>query len=55
METWSCQTTGKYRMNDEAHAKLLDKLAENNFLGASNEVKAELVQFFADPTAAYAT
>lgn len=46
---------GKYRMNDEAHAKLLDKLAEKNFLGVSSEVKAELVQFFADTTAAYAT
>jgi hypothetical protein len=46
---------GKYRLNDEAHAKLLDKLAEKNFLGASSEVKAELVQFFADPTAVYAT
>jgi hypothetical protein len=46
---------GKYRLNDEAHAKLLDKLAEKNFLGASSEVKAELVQFFVDPTAAYAT
>jgi hypothetical protein len=46
---------GKYRLNDEAHAELLDKLAEKNFLGASPEVKAELVQFFADPSAAYAT
>ncbi len=35
--------------------ELLDKLAEKNFLGASPEVKAELVQFFADPSAAYAT
>jgi len=46
---------GKYRLNDEAHAELLDKLAEKNFLGASLEVKTELVQFFADPAAAYAT
>jgi len=46
---------GKYRLNDEAHAELLDKLAEKSFLGASPEVKAELVQFFADPSAAYAT
>jgi hypothetical protein len=46
---------GKYRMNDEAHARLLDRLAGNNFLGASSELKAELTQFFADTTAAYAT
>ena len=46
---------GKYRLNDEAHAKLLDKLGEKNFLGATPAVKAELLQFFADPTAAYAT
>jgi len=46
---------GKYRMNDEAHARLLDRLAGNSFLGASSEVKAELMQFFADPNAAYAT
>jgi hypothetical protein len=46
---------GKYRMNDEAHAELLDKLAEKKFSGATPELKAELVQFFADPAAAYAT
>jgi hypothetical protein len=46
---------GKYRLNDEAHAKLLNKLAEGNFLGATPAVKAELLQFFADPGAAYAT
>jgi hypothetical protein len=46
---------GKYRLNDEAHAALLDKLAEKNFVGATPGVKAELAQFFADPNAAYAT
>ncbi|HTT33641.1 MAG TPA: zinc dependent phospholipase C family protein [Methylomirabilota bacterium] len=42
---------GKYRMNDEAHANLLDKLAAQNFAGASPEVKAELLSFFADSNA----
>jgi hypothetical protein len=42
-------------LNDEAHAVLLDKLAEKSFAGASAGVKTELVQFFADPGAAYAT
>ena len=46
---------GKYRLNDEAHAKLLNKLAEKNFAGASPDIKEELLQFFADPGAAYAT
>src|SRR6267378_479005 len=46
---------GKYRLNDEAHAELLDKLAENKFASATPELKAELLQFFADPDAPYAT
>ena len=46
---------GKYRMNDDAHAKLLDKLAEQNFAGMTAELRAELLTFFSDPNAAYAT
>src|SRR6266700_4054323 len=46
---------GKYRLNGEAHAELLDKLAEKNFAGATAEVKAELQRFFAEPDAPYAT
>src|SRR5216683_3042289 len=46
---------GKYRLNDEAHAELLDKLAENKFAGANSDVKAELLHFFAEPDAPYAT
>ena len=46
---------GKYRMNDEAHAKLLDKLAESNFASVTPEAKAELLHFYADPGAPYAT
>src|SRR6267142_865434 len=46
---------GKYRLNDEAHAELLDKLTENKFVGATSEVKAELLRFFAEPGAPYAT
>jgi hypothetical protein len=51
------ESTGprKYRLNDEAHAELLNRLAEMNFAGASTGVKAELMQFFSDPSAAYAT
>ncbi len=46
---------GMYRLNDDAHAEWLDKLAESKFAGASPEVKAELLHFFAEPDAPYAT
>jgi zinc dependent phospholipase C len=46
---------GIYRMNDEAHAKLLGMLAEQNFAGASPEVREELIHFFSEPDAPYAT
>ncbi len=46
---------GKYRMNDDTHAKLLSKLAEQNFSGASPEVREELLHFFSEPDAPYAT
>ncbi len=45
---------GKYRLNDETHAKLLDALAKQNFSGASTEVRAELLEFFGHPDAPYA-
>jgi hypothetical protein len=44
---------GKYRLNDETHAKLLHALAEQNFNGASPEVRAELLEFFGHPDAPY--
>jgi len=44
---------GKYRLNDETHAKLLDTLAKQNFRGASPEVQAELLDFFGHPDAPY--
>jgi hypothetical protein len=46
---------GQYRMNDDTHAKLLDKLAEQNFVGASPAVRAELLQFYANPSGPNAT
>ena len=46
---------GKYRMNDEAHAKLLGMLAEQKFAGTSPGVREELLHFFSDPDAPYAT
>jgi zinc dependent phospholipase C len=46
---------GIYRLNDDAHAKLLDRLAEKNFAGVSLELREELLHFFAEPAAPYAT
>lgn len=46
---------GKYRLNDDAHANLLDKLAEAHFAGISAEVKAELLHFYAEHDAPYST
>jgi hypothetical protein len=45
---------GKYRLNDETHAKLLDRLAEQNFADMTPDLRAELLDFFADPNAPYA-
>jgi hypothetical protein len=42
---------GKYALNDDTHAKLLDKLAQGNFASASPEIRAELLEFYADPNA----
>ena len=46
---------GKYAMNDDAHAQLLDKLATQKFAGVTPELREELLQFYSEPDAAYAT
>jgi hypothetical protein len=46
---------GIYRLKDETYAKLLDALARQNFSGASPELRAELMEFYGDPDAPYAT
>lgn len=45
-DTGDATAPGKYRMNDQAHAELLDRLAKQNFSGASPEMRAELLEFF---------
>jgi hypothetical protein len=45
---------GKYRLNDETHAKLLNRLADQSFTDVTPELRAELLDFFADPNAPYA-
>ena len=44
---------GKYKMNDETHAELLDRLANQKFVGASPTLLAELDTFYADPKLPY--
>jgi hypothetical protein len=46
---------GKYWLDDEAHAELLDALAKQNFGGASPELRADLLEFYGHPDAPYAT
>lgn len=46
---------GKYALNDNAHAQLLDRLAAQKFAGLSPDVRDELLHFFSDPDAPYAT
>jgi hypothetical protein len=46
---------GKYRLNDETYAELLDALAKQNFSGASPELRVNLLEFYGHPDALYAT
>jgi hypothetical protein len=46
---------GKYILNDDAHANLLDRLAAQKFAGVSPALRDELVEFYSEPDAAYAT
>jgi hypothetical protein len=46
---------GKYGLDDDAHAQLLDRLAQKNFAGMSPELRAELLEFYSDPDVAYST
>ena len=54
-DTGAITGPGKYRLNDETHAKWLDALAKESFSGASPEVRAELLEFYGHPDAPYAT
>jgi hypothetical protein len=54
-DTGAITGPGKYRLNDEAYARLLDGLAKQNFSGASPELRADLLEFYAHRDAPYAT
>jgi hypothetical protein len=46
---------GQYHLSDTTHAKLLDKLAEQQFAGLTPEIRFELLDFFAVPSTAFVT
>jgi len=54
-DTGAITGPGKYRLNDDAQAKLLDALAKQNFSSASPEIRAEFLEFYGHPDAPYAT
>jgi hypothetical protein len=54
-DTGSVTPPGVYFMNDDVHAELLEALARQNFAGITAELRAELLLFYSDPNAPYAT
>jgi Zinc dependent phospholipase C len=46
---------GQYHLCDTTHAKLLDKLAEQQFAGLTPEIRAELLAFFRAPSTSFVT
>jgi len=53
-DTGEIMAPGKYQLADETQAKLLDELAKVKFIGASPEIRAELLEYFGHPDAPYA-
>jgi Zinc dependent phospholipase C len=54
-DTGSVTPPGVYFMNDDVHAELIEALAKQNFAGMTTELRAELLLFYSDPNAPYAT
>jgi hypothetical protein len=46
---------GKYKMNDDVHARLLDALAKQDFSKAPTAAREELIKFYGVSDAAYST
>jgi len=45
---------GQYKLGDSARAKLLDQLAQQNFAGTTQEIRSELLEYFADANTQFA-
>lgn len=54
-DTGAVTPPGQYHLNDKTHAELLDRLAKHNFTGVSPELRAEILRFYSDLNAPYAT
>jgi hypothetical protein len=54
LDTGGHTPPGTYFMNDNVHAKLLEKLAQQNFTAVTPELRAEILQFFSTPSAPFA-
>ena len=54
-DTGAVTGPGKYQLNDEAYAKLLDALAKQNFSGVSPELRTGIMEFYGHPDAPYET
>jgi hypothetical protein len=54
-DTGTFTPAGKYSMNDDVRAELMEALAKQNFAGVSPELRADLLNFYSDPNAEYAT
>ena len=48
-ELGTASAPGQYQLSDSTHAKLLDKLADQNFAGMTPEIRSELLEFFGAP------
>jgi hypothetical protein len=55
LDTGGTTSPGVYFMNDNVRAKLLEKLAEQNFSGVTPGLRTDLLHFYSDLNAPYAT
>jgi len=46
---------GEYHLQDQAYAGLLDRLAEQKFAGITPDLRTNILNYYSDPNAAYAT
>jgi len=53
-DTGSVTPPGKYKLEDTAQAELLDDLAKEKFVGASPEIRTELLEYLGHDNAPYA-
>ena len=54
-DTGEPEQPGKYRLNDQTHAKLLDLLAKHQFQNVPPQLRSDLLDFFGHPNVPYAT